>query len=336
MGNQSFESDDQGKLAQGDVNSGENRNTSKDEHPTGEFDNTTLEEFGLGNLTAPTDLRTLPENMPSVAETVAPPIEHQYPRSQSFDSTPRNKRKLFAFIAGGLTLVGAGIGAGMALGEDNKNETVAVEDTETKDATPTTTITEDSVISPEVTPTLAPTPETTNRFETGNIYLGNILPGEETFTTTTERGEEIQLPYLRIDGSPNEFAESALALLSCYLTTGDDVCLDELTRNSIIREGIMQWRETDYIADDHVQAVFYDRPNRPAEFSREVDADGYTVLRLTDGDLYYEAHYGDDDWQSDKATGESDYSQQIASELALYFEQTSDGMHLVRYDFTRQ
>lgn len=150
-------------------------------------------------------------------------------------------------------------GAFMAIRWQESNETTALESSEFTAPGPETTSIQ---------------PENSNNF--GNTFTVNkIIPGEPTITATRPNGESIQIPKLRdpATSSPQQVAESALALLTCYVTTGDEVCLKPFTQSPQLTKRIrgMYTDITRYYLDagtsKNLQTTFYSET--PVEFERQ-------------------------------------------------------------------
>ena len=263
----------------------------------------------------------------------ASPLESDPSSQASFDSgdrVPQPSHRRRRLVAGIVGVVGLAVGGGvfaMTQSGDNKSTPTPVE--ASGDEKPRTTPTTEAA-----TTTLAIAEQPAHRLKTGNIYLAHLLPGEPFITATTSRGEVIKVPQLRVKGTPSQLAESALSLMSCYLSTGEQACLDKLTQNQNIQNGLKEWRQREFVKENtFTQAVFYDKEAFPTEFTRTTEG-SLSVVKLSGGDLLYEAHQGDLDWQSDAALESNTSIQWLVSDLELAFEPTfNDGLELVRYSF---
>lgn len=313
MSEDRFESQEHGNIRHGDGHAEQDNlhiPYMRDTHPTGEFDNTSLEDFGTENLTAPADLRTLPENMPSVSETVAPPAEHQFPRPDNIRSKTSTRRRLYATITGGVLLLGAGLGIGHAMStEQNREMTEEAEDSEpnpdldeAKEESAATVTTPDSEENSTNNPAEIDSPAERT------LDITKIIKGEETISMQWN-GQTIEIPRLRDTNDTKLFLESFFALEACYISTGNTECLNELTDNMNyrgdlvairnLRKGVSSNEHLDNNgAPDSWQVAIYDNPDDPAVFSDTVDETGARHIELTSGTLY-QNYWHATEWQGE-------------------------------------
>lgn len=225
------------------------------ERPVNEFDKTSLSQAHERELITP-----LPEHPGELNESE---------QKQAGDESSRNKLALF--IGGGLfALAAAGIGYNMGQDKDE----VAIPSTTTSEM-----FNEEVELVPmESTTTELEIEEPISGVSYGNINLSEVYQsGEPSITATRPNGETIRVPKLRSPQDPQAFAESALALIGCYLNTGDEVCLDALTSSQTVKTYWTNFRNTellnvieplnDYHGYDDFQLVIYDESSDPVRFS---------------------------------------------------------------------
>ena len=149
-------------------------------------------------------------------------------------------------------------------------------------------------------PTMAtiPAPTTTEKVEVGTfteshygddgrtVRIDRILPTDEVITATRPNGDTIQVPRIRGLENTHEFSEGVLALFTCYMTTGDEACMSELSENVFLKTGIQEY--TELLIDEYLQygmnsthGVFHDSPEAPVKF---VD-DGNGKITIEEGTL---------------------------------------------------
>lgn len=193
------------------------------------------------------------------------------------NAKPR-RRKALKIIGGVLAVTGA-IGSAFLVGQNQPEKSDKVTATAPKASEPKTNPNNEKSSIEKIDKSY------------GNIFLGRILPGDKTITTTRDielsEPEVVTLPLIRSFGSEESIAESCLALLAGYLTTGDGALLDAMTDNQEVRDGIQQWRNKSKSTAKGVQTIFFDSYDNPATFSRE-EVNGETLIKLTGGSLYYE------------------------------------------------
>lgn len=163
---------------------------------------------------------------------------------------------------------------------------------------------------------------------------GEIFPGEATITATRPNGEKIQVPFLRTNPKqdPEAFAASALGLMSCYITTGDDTCLRAFSTDSYVQDGLSEIRDKDVVPaierhfrNKDIQTVFYGAPEDPPVFKYRIDQDsGREMVYLDTGTLYYWNMIvaGEGSWQSPKTR--SDPSELSVSRLEFFLDPAGD------------
>lgn len=275
------------------------------ERPLEDFDKTRLEEAHERNLISP-----LPEHPGDLPEA-----NRLAQQSEVEARTSRNKLALF--IGGGLFTLAA-VGAGFLMGQGK--DTV-----EATDITPSTQpfIEDDEVeLAPqETTDTTAPVEieEPLGNMEFGNLVLADAYkPGEEFVAATRPNGEVLQIPKLRSLDDPQAFGESALALMACYLSTGNEDCLIEFSENPDIQANLTAMREGSllhvieplegYPTLDNFQLVFYDTPEDPATFRYNPNTNFFTLdsgsirMQLSD-DEKWQGIESTDAWYGRAVTG---------------------------------
>jgi hypothetical protein len=176
---------------------------------------------------------------------------------------------------------------------------------------------EESVTSTSVTIKSEPTINesangTANEFDTnihsfakehGLFDITTILPGESTISVE-KNGNSFLVPAQLRDPAkdPRAFAESAVALWACYLTTGNDSCLNAFTDSDEIKSLLKEQRESDYVTyqshpgNETAYAGFIDKTDSPAVWQ----ADNSYVpnkVSLSGGTLMYERIDYDPYWQ---------------------------------------
>lgn len=278
------------------------------EQPVKDFDNTSLEEaLSQGLVETPDD--------PS-------PIEESEPVSniagQSYESNPRGRRWLVPVIGAGLA---AAAFLGFKAGEDSGSPQSKVPTATAPGETPKTS-------TPEISASAV-----------GNIDILHLKDGEDYISVTRETGEIIKVPYLRASDTPTELAESAFALISCYLSTGNQECLDALSPHSVIQDYMRQWRNSDFVrSEETVQAVFYDERNFPVEFEYGADEDGNKTIHMKPGgELIYGVHGGElgkSKWQSSEVRDPDNALQYLVKNFDMKFRLVGDrGIQLVALDW---
>jgi hypothetical protein len=246
------------------------------------------------------ELLSIPEDVTGLLEEQ--PVAEPLPEPDSYASDKKSRRGLL--IGGGIAAVAGTIGLvlGLAGGDDKPaRDSSAVEasgDTTTEStlATPTT------LTPPETTPStvdIATNPETMGNL--GNLNLLRLLPGEE-YVTLHRNDKDFRIPKLRSpETDANLFAESALNLMACYLTSGNEDCLGALTQNEDFKASLLEIRQKDilpYQSDPNkamAQVAFADRKSDPVTFKLSPDK---TSVILEGGRLEFGLIDYDPDWQS--------------------------------------
>lgn len=130
--------------------SGKLSDEMREQHPTGEFDESSLERpYQEGHFEGVEDASTLPENMPPVDRTVKPPRKnrddialrrHQEESADSEEPWYKTKAaKIGGLVAGGITVLTFGMAIGASGGEEDEVSTQPIETTEPEAITTTTT-----------------------------------------------------------------------------------------------------------------------------------------------------------------------------------------------------
>lgn len=244
--------------------------------------------------------KTLLENAP------VHPVPDTYEEFIALKPTRKRKwLKPVAILSGAVAL-----GAGAMLvsgGSDNSKPEAGSETPTSTPATPNTLAPSTSGIPDESSPNTIYNPNIPNENE-GNMVIARIREGDGIVTATRPDGSEINVPRLRVDAEPNLFAESALALIACYTTTGSEVCLDELSNSPQVRDYLETFRNSIEASQQGIklelQTVIYDDESAPAEFIQET-VDGRERISLVAGSLYLVAFDDDSrnsfDWQTPAA-----------------------------------
>jgi hypothetical protein len=142
----------------------------------------------------------------------------------------------------------------------------------------------------------------------GSIETAKILPGEKTLTVERPNAPSIEVPALL--RSPDDGVPSAVSaasdLMACYITTGDERCLNAFstfeqpisTLNNI-RDQIMQ----PYLdlKIPYAQFVIRDAPETAAQFTINTTADGSVKVTLVGGKMGASVN-DSHDWQGQKPT----------------------------------
>lgn len=264
------------------------------EAPVTEFDKTSLQEAHDGGaLTAPDSPATLLEHMP--------PLTHE---------KPSHKKALFAFGAAAVAAVGGLLFLGNNDQETKRNPSVttaAATDNSTPSTSTETTSTQGS--------SQTTAPETSNeQFSDGVFNVMKMVPGDNTVTATRLNGDIITIPTLRDnpEENPNGYAASALALISCYLSTADENCLDEISPSQEVRDVVEGFR-IDVASplftipeNRDGQEIIRGNEETPAQFTYHYDDDlGLGVVELTGGRLHLTSYLNalpeDNEWYAPAA-----------------------------------
>lgn len=175
----------------------------------------------------------------------------------------------------------------------------------------------------------------------GNIDISQILPTDRTIAGTRDNGQRIEVPRLRETNDPAAFAESALALVAGYVSTGNEQMLTALTNNDNIQQGFRNFRQ-DYAGEssngyiessdgkDAWQLAIYDLDDDPATFTARPDMPGQYVVEQTGGTLYVN-FWSDDEWQGDE-THQTDLRQTYnfaVRDLYLKVEELPGGQNII-------
>ncbi len=259
--------------------------------------------------TLPGGPMTTPNNVPQPPAVPggfdSPPSETQPYVSTPETTDTRKKSHKIATIISGLAASGAIIAGAFMFGRSTGDEGETV-----KQETPTT-IEGFPGPAPEPSPkTEVPTiTDVEDDITTGNLHINRILPDEPTITAQRPNGETIAVPYLRVvTDDPKSlvlFEESIFALMSCYITTGNEECLTAFSTDEKVQQQLKEIRETSFLpilegtSDENLQLAIYDDPNNPMRFSLGHDIDGNNRAIIAEGRTYFNIT-SDAQWQSPK------------------------------------
>lgn len=263
------------------------------------------------------EAQTLPP--PPAAEVKTTELSTTPLSTKVVDNVDKKPKHRGLKVAAGAALAGIiGIGAIGASKVIIENEKESSPNPKQKETTLTT----------ETPTTVSPEADTT----TGNIRIGRILPTDTFTSVTLDNGDIIRVPKLRSGSTdPNLFAESALANLSCYMTTGNEGCLKEFSTYPGVQEILRNNREfyvtpiklSNPVTGKNAQFAIFDNPENPATFVRGKDKYG-PYIKLSSGDLYLNVYWGDKEtWQGPK-THTSDTSQPYTAyfvDLIMYIDE---------------
>lgn len=159
---------------------------------------------------------------------------------------------------------------------------------------------------PHSTPAETTIDETTSTTEApksaGNFSIADaVKPNERYMQISRANKDVIRIPYLRNTDNLDSFGESALAILACYITTGDEQCKTAFTESPLAQEGLESLRQVIFIdpvaglnleSRPNFQIVIYDDPEKPVHFVRNVEnpniieADGPINFQFSDDEKW--------------------------------------------------
>ena len=305
-----------------------------------------------------------------LVEATAPPAEEALTTTEEAPE----RRKPWGKIAGASAAVVSIVGGSIFLlnrGESNDSDTLPAAPVATAEAT-TPTEPEISIVVPatqapaptttEATAATTPTTEATSGSEVpaettemllnGTVtfdHLGNLSAGIDPIMTTQPNGEPLEVP--RLDpSSPESLTKTALNLLACYVSMGEEACKSALTDGTAPGNQVEELRmnlRSGRDPDSKAQLALFSNPQNPAIFTVYTE-NRQTVVQLTGGELYVERivdNFGANDWQGEwtrefASQGGVDL---VATELMMTFRQEDeDGwsatgkpvMSHFRYGFT--
>lgn len=161
-------------------------------------------------------------------------------------------------------------------------------------------------------------------------HLGNLTGGTDPILTTQPNGDPLEVP--RLDpSSPESLTYTALNLLACYATMGDEACKTALTDSPDVNIDLDELRDgmqSIIRPGDAVQVAMFSNPENPATFKVST-VNRWVVVELTGGELYVERlidSFGENEWQGDwtrefVAMGPRDL---VATELLMQFRQEDE------------
>lgn len=304
------------------------------ELPTQEFDKTSLAEAHEQNLL------TIPDSVALWQDN------HEEVKKGS-----SKKAVLGGVAAAGAIAIGV---AGFALGssgeEDPANtdgKSVVVDNTEEDNSINTppseTTITVEG--SGEMPATNSEESPVDRDF--GNVGLDEIDSGDDYIVATRMNGEEIHIPKLDMSGLENgettRFANTALSLFACYMTTGDQACLDAFSPVPEIQSMLTSARQQGYgdiisdASNENWQLAIFDTPENPVKFTSEEDGAGYAVsIDPNSGPLYarmYGGFYGSTEWQNPETRLNGSEASNVIDLFSVRVEERNGTPVITRIDF---
>lgn len=176
-----------------------------------------------------------------------------------------------------------------------------------------------------------PVPTTTRpnaRENYGNIRIAEPMAGDQFISVTRGNGEIIQVPKLRTLNDVQAFGESALGLYSCYMSTGNQECLESLTPSARLQSYLSTQRQQ-YFLDPlargranpgDFQMTVYDESAQAAQFTFISGAD--SRIALSGGPVYIQMS-DDPTWQGIEST--ANWSGYVIDEFDIRYYQDSDG-----------
>lgn len=273
------------------------------ERPVMEFDNTPLEQAHERNLISP-----LPEHpgelLGHTNDSLQSPSTQDAAETEDLVTNKSTRNKLAVLIGGGaftLAAIGIGYSFGKDSPEDTPTERVIVSD-ETAEDQPTSTTFESNDADPSNT-----VPEFDSSIE-GSIDISRVIDGDETIKMEWNN-QTIEIPRLRDTDDTKLFLESFFALEACFISTGNEECLNELSTDKAFHEDLIAIRNVhlgkssnahldDNGAPDSWQIAIYDNPENPAVFSDSTDEFGNRQITLTSGTLY-QNYWHSPEWQGE-------------------------------------
>jgi hypothetical protein len=263
----------------------------REKHPTGDFDNTALEEpYKTGALTPPDSPATLPEFMPPITEQV---VEQ---------SSLADKRKSHrGLIIGGTIAALAGV-AGLLVSQSGggsepteKSRPAPAEASPHPDA-PTT-------IAP-LNPNAAPAVEQKTNSDSISVTRAN-----HEKVTVSRLPDHVGSTQAEI----NKYAETANELLALFYTTGDEGVLDAITPSDALKADLRTFRNRDFIepyrvlqsypTHDNFQMIIGNDSEHPLNYQYVTNDDG--SREIVAPDLVRFQFSDDPKWQSTKDSTDS-------------------------------
>lgn len=151
--------------------------------------------------------------------------------TQLTQETFAHRKKIYKWMGAG-AFAGLLVAGGAFLLKPGDDEGAMRESNPTDVSTTFASPNASSIIEPEV-----------KHQEEFTFNSARILPGEQTISATRPNGEVINVPTLRETDDPSLLFESITGLMACYLTTGNQQCLDELTTIPGIRSDMEEQRQ---------------------------------------------------------------------------------------------
>jgi|GEM_PF-5755537 len=160
---------------------------------------------------------------------------------------PSSNFKQLVLVAGGSALAATALVSSLFFlkGGDDPTETVRAKEAVATDTNPSELPSETPVSN-----------EKTSAGAVKNTVLGIVAVSDADIKLTRPGGEEILVPRLTAR-SVSEFTDSFLTLYACYMTTGSDLCADEISTKPKVREGLIRTR--DYFGVDDLQKDDYNK-----------------------------------------------------------------------------
>lgn len=250
-----------------------------------------LEMLGSG---APTQETTEQMNVPeadtslqstTVVDAVQAPELAPFPDSTTPDRRGR-RGLMIGLVSGAAALAGA---VGLMMGgssEDKPSSEVPTVSADDPDwMTDSTSDTTDTTLEASFDSTEAVAGR-------GNIDPRRLELGSDPITATRPNGQVIHVPRLDMS-TPESTANTALALVSCYMTTGEAQCLDAFSLHDEVQKGLSIRRRNDIVPmlshpiNKHLQVIVFDAPEDPAVFEKTTLSGGIQAIQLKSGTLYY-------------------------------------------------
>ena len=232
------------------------------------------------------------------------PVPDTIDEFNALEPTPK-PRKWLKPVAAAVAAAAIGGGAylaGSSSGEGRANQAIST-DEPAEEATEKSSAVTPSNDSSSETPAESPEPTAS-----GSLDITRILEGEETISMEWN-GQIIEIPRLRDTDDTKLFLESFFALESCYISTGNEVCLNELSDSNAFHEDLITIRNhhlgrssnvhlENNGAPDSWQIAIYDNPEDPAIFTDTTDELGMRHIELVSGTLY-QNYWHSPEWQGE-------------------------------------
>lgn len=272
----------------------------RDQHPTGEYDSTSMQDVAASTTAGGEQYLSVPDSPATMPDTlqeqwsipaVIPPKEHRDNKLEK-----RNwKIKAGSTAVAALALVGA---YGLGKNSDTNDTNTMPTTNPTLESSGETNDSLSELAKPLVEQKDNKSVEATSnepsseQIDSEAFGIYGLDLGLNYITAIRPNGEEIKIPRLR-DGSPNEQASIALNLMACYLTTGNQECLDEFSQVPDIRQHLIDWRERDVIpmfaaspGNIDAQVAIVDSPEDPVNFISYTNETGHHVVEMESGTLF--------------------------------------------------